>query len=91
MAVEADTEGGHVHEADLDTNLHIGTGGSAVLLSSGFVVGSMSGGATRSAAWTLSAMKTRAVQNSRLNANWIERGPAIWYSGLRQPIWPPPS
>lgn len=29
------------------------------------------------------------AQNCNLSANWVERGPPIWYRGLRLPFWPP--
>src|SRR6516225_11452745 len=31
----------------------------------------------------------KGVQNASFRASWIERGPPIWYSGLKPPFAPP--
>ena len=33
--------------------------------------------------------RIEATQNCSLSASWMERGPPIWYSGLKPPLAPP--
>src|SRR5215472_8686780 len=46
-------------------------------------------GIARRRSTTKSGCSNGIVQNWSLRASWIERGPPIWYNGLRPPLWPP--